>query len=380
MSFALYYLSRGTETLKLLKRDAVDILFWLTMYDALGLNDLILRNVSRTMRSFSVGVEDCILLLKQERFFAVLKVLTKSKNEDVLWQTAGMVYNVMQVESCLKKFLERGLIGYIFELASSGFSHVKHVCSACLHMVPEHIPNMEDPLSLELVLCLLEAEGDKFSEISVKPSDSLSFPLESCNKDSSFQHTTTPFIASWAPFTCLVENFFTPALIFQPATEHNQSLSATIDPTGISVTDRHKKLKSKDYEDFQHSVHQEVNGSQEFPRQNQGDSFQSDDIEWNVALDHGVTIKDMEKKPQHFIQSDNESKLNGNNAIFPDVQSRNKSGKENLKLSHSLPSISHSVPTNTVEAIKRSTVKDGQSNILPSSLSYKSFISKQTFL
>lgn len=69
MSFSIYFLTRGRENVKLLKRDAIDILFWLTIFDTLGSNDLILRNIARAMRSFSIGKEDSILLMKQERFF-----------------------------------------------------------------------------------------------------------------------------------------------------------------------------------------------------------------------------------------------------------------------------------------------------------------------
>ena len=93
--------------MKVLKRDSVDILFWLTLHDTMNIHDLILRNVSRAMRSFAIGAEESVVLVKQDRFFTVLKELIKSKNEDVLWQTAGMIYNIMQVDVCLKKMLER---------------------------------------------------------------------------------------------------------------------------------------------------------------------------------------------------------------------------------------------------------------------------------
>ena len=39
---ALYSLSSTPETAKLLKLDAVHILFWLTLYDCLALNDTIM--------------------------------------------------------------------------------------------------------------------------------------------------------------------------------------------------------------------------------------------------------------------------------------------------------------------------------------------------
>lgn len=248
MSFCIYFLTRGAESMKVLKRDSVDILFWLTLQDMMGSHDLILRNVSRAMRSFSTGVEECGVLIKQDRFFNVLKELSRSKNEDVLWQTAGMLYNIMHVEASRKKLLGRGLIATIFELAASGYDHVKHVCSACLHMVPDSLPNIDDPMALDLILCLLEAQGDKFSEISEKPLDVLGYPLPSIHKDSALYHVWSNFVASWAPFTCLVEMYFTPAHIPAEALDFSVNIPmTTTDPSSISSTEKHRKMQDSDY-------------------------------------------------------------------------------------------------------------------------------------
>lgn len=249
MSFCIYFLTRGQENMKVLKRDSVDIVFWLTLQDMMSSHDLILRNVSRAMRSFSTGAEECKVLVKQERFFNVLKELVKSKNEDVLWQTAGLVYNIMHVESCRKKLLERGLIATIFELAASGYDHVKHVCSACLHMIPDSLPNIDDPMALELVLCLLEAQGDKFSEISEKPLDVLTYPLPPVHSDSKFLHMWSNFVASWAPYSCIVDNFFTAAYVPSESLRFNVDIPmVTQDPASISCTEKHRKMQDSDFE------------------------------------------------------------------------------------------------------------------------------------
>ena len=42
-------------------------------------------------------------------------------------------------------------------------------------MIPDHMPSMDDPVVLELVLCLLEAQGDKFSQLTEKPADVLPY-------------------------------------------------------------------------------------------------------------------------------------------------------------------------------------------------------------
>lgn len=259
MAFSIYSLTKGTENLKILKRDCIDILFWLTIHDTLGTFDLILKNVSRTLRSFSTGAEESIVLVKQERFFAVLKELIKSKNEDVLWQTAGAIHNIMHNESCLKKLLEHNLIQIIFDIASSGYSHVKHVCSACLHMIPDSMPNLEDPMALELVLCLLEAEGDKFSEIGEKPMDVLPYQLENRYSESKLVHQSTNFTCSWSPLTCVVDNLFSPSLIYVP---NSCTIKANLhpnDPQSISSTERHKKISASDYEEFQRDLNEPEN-------------------------------------------------------------------------------------------------------------------------
>lgn len=55
--------------------------------------------------------------------------------------------------------LKRGVIQLIFDLAAAGADTVRHLCSAALHSVADHIPNSDDPAVLQLIMCLLDAEG-----------------------------------------------------------------------------------------------------------------------------------------------------------------------------------------------------------------------------
>lgn len=55
--------------------------------------------------------------------------------------------------------LKRGVIQIIFDLATTGTETVRHLCSASLHSVADHIPNSDDPAVLQLIMALLEAEG-----------------------------------------------------------------------------------------------------------------------------------------------------------------------------------------------------------------------------
>jgi hypothetical protein len=227
------------------------------------LHDLICKNVSRALRGFCFSLDECKVLVKQERFLPVFKSLIKSKNEDVLWQTAGVMYNLMSIEYCLKILLERNLVSLIFEIAASGYACVKHVCSACLHMIPDHMPNMEDPVVLELVLCLLEAEGDKFSELGNKPDDNMPYNMvEPCYGGTTLKHSGTDFKALWTHQSCEIDNVFTPTLMYTPADQNLDNAPPTLDATAFSFLSAHMKLKTADYHDFKKEADGGLNGLQ----------------------------------------------------------------------------------------------------------------------
>ena len=46
-------------------------------------------------------------------------------------------------------------------------------------MIPDHMPSMDDPVVLQLVLCLLEAQGEKFAQLTEKPADVLPYTMVS---------------------------------------------------------------------------------------------------------------------------------------------------------------------------------------------------------
>lgn len=383
MSFCMYYLTKGAENMKVLKRDSVDILFWLTLHDTMNIHDLILRNVSRAMRSFAIGAEESVVLVKQDRFFTVLKELIKSKNEDVLWQTAGMIYNIMQVDVCLKKMLERGLIQFIFDLAASGFDNVKHVCSACLHMVPESMPNMEDPIALELVLCLLEAQGDKFSEISEKPTDSLPYNLQSCYKDSNLTHVWTNFVATWNPYSCMVDSVFSPAIIFTPRPCAVQTSLNPADPASIISTEKHRKLKEVEYDEFHRDIASPEIVSAQCAQGINNLNLLNSSMSAPPPVEH--------EPPSHFaLENPNaHHRSRGTTPNTPYGQGRSQTSKLIFKHDSLLPGgkMSHSsslpllnapvpVPENTLDAIRKSSNHNSallskSQEIFPASISYK---------
>jgi hypothetical protein len=212
LSFAIYSLSQGYESLKVLQWEGVDVLFWLTLHDCLGLYDPIRKNVSRALRNFSsVGDRGAgaILLAKEERTMTILRCLARSTNEDVQWQAAGGVYNILSITEAQPDMLSRGVIQLLLDLAGGGYEAVRHVCSACLHLCPpENMPDLSDPAALQLVLCLLEVEGDKFAQLGELSNDNIQYTLGNLNKGTDFVADPTPFAASWVCIACDVDTIF----------------------------------------------------------------------------------------------------------------------------------------------------------------------------
>ena len=136
LSYAFYSLTTVPDTMKVLKLDGVEVLFWLTFYDSLIYYDPIRKNCGKALRNLTVNKEEAKALVKEDRFGTVLNTLVKSRNEDVLFEAAGILYNLMSIEECKKVMLQRNAIQLIFEIASCNYTPVKHICSACLHMAP----------------------------------------------------------------------------------------------------------------------------------------------------------------------------------------------------------------------------------------------------
>jgi hypothetical protein len=53
------------------------------------------KYVSRAIRNLTLTAEDAAFVSKEERIFNVLRTLCKSTNEDVLWQLAVILYNML---------------------------------------------------------------------------------------------------------------------------------------------------------------------------------------------------------------------------------------------------------------------------------------------
>lgn len=122
ISRAIYSLTTvsGPETMKILKWDTADILFWLTLHDCLDLYDPIKRHCVRALRNFTLKKEEALILCNEDRLTTIIKALAKSTDLDILRQTAAVLYNLMSVEETKAIILKRGAIALIFE-----------VCIAC---------------------------------------------------------------------------------------------------------------------------------------------------------------------------------------------------------------------------------------------------------
>lgn len=254
---SIFALTLGNETLRVLKWDAVDILFWLTLHDCLSLFDPVRKFVGNALRNFTANANEALFLVNEDRFVSVLKALAKSKHEDVLWQTSGVLYNVMGFEPCRAVMLGKGVTTLIFEIASSGYESVRHVCSATLHMIQEHISDMEDPAVLDLLLCLLEVDGDRFAELGLKSfscdqSGVQALPGSDDLYATNFTHRSTNFTASWLTQTCGTDNNFSSTAAHLPIPV-GESVNVSIRPLGastISSLEAHSKRSIKSYKTY----------------------------------------------------------------------------------------------------------------------------------
>lgn len=212
---ALYTLSATNESLKLLKLDVIHILFWLTLYDCLSLNDVIMKYVSKTLRNFTIIKEDAAILCEEERFFHVIKALSKKGNsENVVWQTAAVIYNLLNINNEIRAVMvKRNVVQVIFDLAICGYTSVMHLCSASLHTVTDHIPNVENPIVLELITSLLDAESDQLSQLLSKTTEDVGYSQLPSPYTSDFSHDSTGFKGTWSVLTCDLDSEFKPTRI-----------------------------------------------------------------------------------------------------------------------------------------------------------------------
>ena len=81
LACSLFSMTMAPDTIRVLKWDSVDVLFWLTLHDCLGLQDAILKNVGRALRNFTTAAAEAKFIVKEDRFMAVLRALGKSNNE-----------------------------------------------------------------------------------------------------------------------------------------------------------------------------------------------------------------------------------------------------------------------------------------------------------
>jgi hypothetical protein len=123
ISCCIYDLSKGDGdgSLKVLKWDGMDILFWLTLHDCLNLNDPIRENCGLALRNMTASSPaETVLVASEDRVVPVMKALIKSTAEGALKHVAGAIFNLMTVEAAKEIVLKKGIIPIIFDLAASG--------------------------------------------------------------------------------------------------------------------------------------------------------------------------------------------------------------------------------------------------------------------
>ncbi len=251
MACALYALSRSPDPIKVLQWDGVDVMYWLTAHDCLNMFDPIRRNVCRALRNFSgsgVNNSGAVALAKEERTITVLRALGLSTNEDVLWQVSGAMYNMLGVPESQEQLLNVGGVGMLLDLAASGYTSVRHVCSACLHMCPpDAMPDLSDPAALSLVLCLLEVDGEKFGELAELALDEIPYILDGVWKRSGYEADPTGFTGTWVAIACEVDAVFSPALVAFPMGTYKEVPPQRPGSGTLALSQPHKQLNGTEF-------------------------------------------------------------------------------------------------------------------------------------
>eukprot|EP00605_Chrysophyceae_sp_TOSAG23-4_P002036 GSChrysophyteH1.ASY1.ANO1.2255.1 assembled CDS len=350
MACALYSLSRSPDPLKVLQWDGVDVMYWLTAHDCLNMFDPIRRNVCRALRNFSAsGVNNsgAVALSKEERCMTVIKALGASTNEDVLWQVSGTMYNILGVPESQEQILNVGGVGMLLDLAASGYTSVRHVCSACLHMCPpDAMPDLSDPAALSLVLCLLEVDGEKFGELAEMAQDAVPYLLDGMWKRSGFEPDPTGFVGTWVAIACEVDNVFSSALVAFPEGTYKEVPPQRPGSGTLDLSQPHKHFNGKE---FFFGGGQEVAPPEVltgFSSTSQNNSVNDDNASNNdQSMDDGSTQNDgmgdleasadePEIPSHHFVPPEQAS-----NIAFPKIFNK------------------QDVPVDTIGAIRKSNVK-----------------------
>jgi len=251
ISCAMYSLSQSPDPRKVLQWNGVDTLYWLTVHDCLNMNVPVHRNVSRALRNFSAAGaqgQGAIDLAKEERTMTVMRALCASNNEDVQWQVAGTVYNILGFADAQELILVLGVVGLLLDLAGAGYTSVRHVCSACLHMCPpENMPDLSDPAALSLVLCLLEVDGEKFGELAEAAKDEIPYILDAVNKRSGFEVEPTGFVGTWVTIACEVDSIFSSALVAFPEGTYKEVPPQRPGSGTVSLSDKHHQWNGTEF-------------------------------------------------------------------------------------------------------------------------------------
>ncbi len=271
-----------------------------------------------------------------------------------MWQAAGVCYNILTFESCRKGFLARGAISIIFELAASDFTSVRHVCSACIHIVPEHLPNLEDPVVLQLILCLLDADGAKQSELGEKCLAALQYLQPVVIEKSPHVHLETNFKPTWTSISCKVDSVFSYATIPIPDSSPLSYSVKPFDSSSILESISHFKSSSASFNDFDFRLSDLANS-----RDDEEDSADVEDVFDGNSMDHDRSLVEepsVERTPRTKLNYErNEPKLSAS----PHTHTLQKSSslRGNLKRSTSATSFRASPKTEPIHVRNESSFK-----------------------
>ena len=135
--------SNNNATLKMIKGDGIEILYYLTLQNDFNLscNEALKLNTAIALRNMTAKSNiQCEIISTSDFIIPIMKQIILSKNEEILTHIAASVHNLMSWEDSKTVMLTRNVLGIVFDLAESGkylesvraslcFFHARHILS-----------------------------------------------------------------------------------------------------------------------------------------------------------------------------------------------------------------------------------------------------------
>jgi len=164
---ALLSLSRCGNELEVVENGVMDMLFWLTLQDAMNLNTSIYQRVARTMKNLVLHHVARRKIVLEDKFMTVLRRCVSYSNGDVKFISAAIFYNLMNDGISREVMVtEPGLVELLLGLGHEGDETTHHLVSATLHCLPSDLVMRQDESIIKTLMSLLDINESTLTEAS----------------------------------------------------------------------------------------------------------------------------------------------------------------------------------------------------------------------